>query len=824
MLKPTTVQWLRSELKNTSLCRAELARELCRRDEWRNPQGELCAASARKGLPQLARDLGLPLPAPSRRTGGCARRSPQGVRQAFPAMQVQCSLEELGEVRLCLADTPEQRRHWSALLAAEHPLGRGLAPGCRLVYGIRAQGLDLGVLSWVAAPLRLAPRDQLLGWDERARRHNIARLVSNDRFLIREGVQVRNLASHVLAQALRRLPRDWEARYGAVPVAVETCVGQPHKGTCYKAAGFEPVGETAGYAWGMKRPRQRKQQQEARPAPQSGPGREEVRADPKQVWMQGLTQEEGEWKAALRAQPQRILGRFPPLELDEDAPWSRREFERSDLPDRRLRERLLTMGEAWEHKPGRCLPDLFPSGALQQGAYRFLHNGRVSMEDVLQPHREALAERCRQVPGSVLLVQDTTTLNYTGLKDCTAGLGPLKERSSSSRGLHVRAAVAFTEGRRPLGVSGLEVWSRPLEKPPGEDEKESRRWFRGLEQGYELAGACPDRRIVVVGDGESDIFDLFRQHGERSEEGVELLVRVHLGRQRLVRVWDPGCRSLMIRPLRDQPDCMTQVRFERSFEVDSQGGRRARKRRTVETEVCIGAVEVQAAGRRGHRGLAGARAADECGAGGEAAGVVAHQRRGRADRELGAAHRGLVRGALGHRGVLPGAQGRDAHRGPQAADGGRAAEVPGVRRRHRLAGVFAGAPCARRAGHSGGGGADAGRARGDRDAGAQAAVAAAAGAGPRPAPRHPHLGGVAGPHGRIPAVQAPASAGQPDPVAGLHPCGGDRALPATGPQLRAGCRGSGTACSQELTHPRSWLAPLRLSSSDSEAMRASRLP
>ena len=96
--------------------------------------------------------------------------------------------------------------------------------------------------------------------------------------------------------------------------------------------------------------------------------------------------------------------------------------------------------------------------------------------------------------------------------------------------------MASTEGRRPLGVSGLEVWSRPLEKPPEEEEQESRRWFRGLDQGYELSSACPGRQIVVVGDRESDIFDLFRQHGERSEEGVELLVRVHLGWQRLVRV------------------------------------------------------------------------------------------------------------------------------------------------------------------------------------------------------------------------------------------------------------------------------------------------
>ena len=286
------------------------------------------------------------------------------------------------------------------------------------------------------------------------------------------------------------------------------------------------------------------------------------------------------------------------------------------------------------------------------------------------------------------------------------------------------------------------VPSREPAKTPGEDEKESRRWFRGLEQGNELSSACPGRRIVVVGDRESDIFDLFRQHGERSEEGVELLVRVHLGRQRLVRVWGPGCRSLMIRPLRDQPDFMTQVRFERSFEVDSQGGRRAHKH-----------IE--------DRKLRTADALKKC----------------------------LVFGA-----------------------------------RHSLAGVFAGAPCARRTGHPGGGGADVGRARGDWDAGAQAVVAAAAGAGPRPASRHPHLGGVAGAHGRIPAVQASASAGQRDPVAGLRPCDADRALPAAGPQPRAGCHGAATACPQEFTHPCSRLAPLRASSSDSEPMRASRLP
>ena len=72
-------------------------------------------------------------------------------------------------------------------------------------------------------------------------------------------------------------------------------------------------------------------------------------------------------------------------------------------------------------------------------------------DDILQPHREALVERS----SAVLLVQDTTTLNYTGLKESTQGLGPL--RTSSARGLFVHAAVAFSEGRRALGVSGLET-------------------------------------------------------------------------------------------------------------------------------------------------------------------------------------------------------------------------------------------------------------------------------------------------------------------------------------------------------------------------------
>ena len=258
----------------------------------------------------------------------------------------------------------------------------------------------------------------------------------------------------MLGRAVGRLAADWEARHGVRPLA-ETCVEASRPATSYQAAGWACVGRTAGWPPGSK-----------------------AAAEPKSVWLRGL---EAGWEETLRRPPARAPGSFPALAVDDEASWARREFQRSDLADGRLRQRLERLGAAWERHPGQPLPAIFPGSAEQQAAYRFLHNNKVGGEDILQPHREALVERCR-LESTVLLVQDTTTLNYSGLKDSTQGLGPLQERTGSARGLFVHAA-AFTPGRRPLGVSGLETWARPEAEPEAEREKESRRWFRAIRAG-----------------------------------------------------------------------------------------------------------------------------------------------------------------------------------------------------------------------------------------------------------------------------------------------------------------------------------------------------
>ena len=156
----------------------------------------------------------------------------------------------------------------------------------------------------------------------------------------------------------------------------------------------------------------------------------------------------------------------------------------------------------------------------------------------------------------------------------------------------MHAAVAFTEGRRALGVSGLETWARPEAEPEAEREKESRRWFRGFDQGRALGRASPGTRVVVVGDRESDIYGLLKWQAAHADE-AGLLVRANASRRRRVQVWDPHLRATMRRTLESQPDFETPVRTGRVVRVGAQGGKRARRERTAVTELRIGQVALQ---------------------------------------------------------------------------------------------------------------------------------------------------------------------------------------------------------------------------------------
>ena len=735
--------WLREVLQEGELTRSAIARELCERDGWKNRQGVPCAASARTALPRLAEALALPLPAPLPQPDNRAGADPGSVH----AKPFAGRLEQLGAVRLRLVQERAERGLWRSMLLACHPLGEARAPGKRLTYLLESahEGV-LGGLSFVAAPMRLGPRDKLLGWSPRAREAHLEEVLSNDRFLILDWIKVPHLASHALGIAARQVPADWQRRHGVLPLLLETCVGPDQTGTSYQAAGWDGVGETGGKV----------------------PGTEIVLA-PKQVWLRAL---DARWKERLRAEPERQLGVFPSLELDEDAGWGEREFGRSDLSDGRLRERMVAMGTAWERVPGALLPAVFAHKAAQVGAYRFLHNDQVSATDVLQPHREALVERCRQ-QASVLLVQDTTTLNYSGLAGVADGLGPLGDKSKASAGLYVQAAVAFTEGGRPLGVSGLEVWARAKQGEEKPAEKESGRWLAGFEQGVQLAAACPGTRVTVVGDRESDIYTLFKRQAQCSEQ-VGLVVRVSAGRQRRVSAeeWIDGSVHGVVAAVAGAHG------FLASGGAQPQGSDRLARGQVPAQEAGgadgvthrlggIAAAEDTAGGRgAGHAGGAGAGNGRD-GRGGAAGVVAAGQRRGEGEQGAGAAHRAAVRGQVADRGVFPRSQVRHARGGSPPAGRGGAGQVPGLRCRGRVAGVRSGPGGAGLPAGPGTPLPEPGGAGLHPGGGAEGAAAAAGRARPAAARGHSLVGAAHGEHGGFSSQQEAAGAGQREDVAGL---------------------------------------------------------
>jgi len=83
---------------------------------------------------------------------------------------------------------------------------------------------------------------------------------------------------------------------------------------------------------------------------------------------------------------------------------------------------------------------------------------------------------------------------------------------------------------RSLGTAGAEVWARPEasdpthRNEPSVDEKESGRWLRAFQAGSQRARQMPQTQVVICGDREADIYELYDQI-QAAPKNVHLLVR-----------------------------------------------------------------------------------------------------------------------------------------------------------------------------------------------------------------------------------------------------------------------------------------------------------
>jgi hypothetical protein len=230
------------------LSRLELAHTVCELLGWTRPQGTLKGREAREFLEGLAARglLALPAKRPGRPIG--ARTAVPVTAQGDPGAPRTGPVAALGPISLEVVQTSAQHALFRELVGRYHYRGHAVPFGASLRYLVVAGAARevVGCLQFSSPAWRLAVRDRWIGWDDATRRRNLQHVVNNSRFLLLPWVQVPNLASTVLAQALRRLPADWAARYAIRPLLVETLVEAGRAGTCYRAANWRVLGGTAG--------------------------------------------------------------------------------------------------------------------------------------------------------------------------------------------------------------------------------------------------------------------------------------------------------------------------------------------------------------------------------------------------------------------------------------------------------------------------------------------------------------------------------------------------------------------------------------------------
>jgi len=239
---PKELKQIGSLIKNNpKFNRTRLSTEVCQMFQWLKPDGKPKDMSCRVAMLRMQKDGLISLPASTRKKQPV--RTIEFTNATDPQKPVVCPVHHLPQLHLQMV-TKSTSALWNEYIDRYHYLGHKPLSGAQLRYFITADEQILAMAGFGAAAWQTAPRDQFIGWTHDP---NLNLIVNNARFLILPWIQSKNLASKSLSLMIRHLPDDWKDRYNIRPVLLESFVQQDRfKGTCYKAANWQNIGETKG--------------------------------------------------------------------------------------------------------------------------------------------------------------------------------------------------------------------------------------------------------------------------------------------------------------------------------------------------------------------------------------------------------------------------------------------------------------------------------------------------------------------------------------------------------------------------------------------------
>jgi hypothetical protein len=158
------------------------------------------------------------------------------------------SLKQVLPLEFCQIRRSGKEKTFNSLMDRYHYLGYCQPVGEHLKYIVYANKRPAACLAFSSAPRHIGVRDRFIGWDKHTRQKNISLMAYNTRFLILPWIEIKYLASHILSQIAKILPKDWLSFYRHPVYYLETFVDteKGFKGTCYKAANWIYLGKTTG--------------------------------------------------------------------------------------------------------------------------------------------------------------------------------------------------------------------------------------------------------------------------------------------------------------------------------------------------------------------------------------------------------------------------------------------------------------------------------------------------------------------------------------------------------------------------------------------------
>jgi hypothetical protein len=188
--------------------------------------------------------------------------------------------------------------------------------------------------------------------------------------------------------------------------------------------------------------------------------------------------------------------------------WAEQQFGDCELGDLRRTQRAVKLATCMAARPDGSTPDQTENWADCKAAYRLIGNQDVTFEALAKPHWQQTRQR---PPGTYLLLNDTTTLDFGILRRGVTGLSAVGNGGGRGFLLH-SALMVNADDEDIVGMAGQRIRYRQR-VPKGDThrkrrdrDRESKLWGQLID---DIGPPPPGARFIHVADRGADLFEAF---------------------------------------------------------------------------------------------------------------------------------------------------------------------------------------------------------------------------------------------------------------------------------------------------------------------------